>query len=719
MLKDCKFRAVYRTESDNLLEDFYIPALQASVRYDRAVGFFSSAMLSYAGQGIAALANAGGRMRLIFGGELAGDELAAIEDGYAQRRISERIGAEYLQSISDVADALTYRRLETLAWLVARGLLDIRVALKQRGMYHEKIGILHDAVGDRIVFQGSANETVYALVPDFNFESINVFQSWRPEHEEFALPYVEGFERLWNNQSPGTLVLPFPEAAAARLLTIGEQARPPRPELEIEVARRMPRPNRPHGEVSVSGLPSVPAIRNGTPFELRPHQTDALNAWKARQFLGVLSMATGAGKTVTALYGICRLFEAFKKMFVVISVPYQSLADQWIDELRDFGMLGIPCFGSRHDWEAELRRSIPLYEAKAQPIVVCVVVQRTLQSEAFQQLLATVSGERFLFIADECHYFGGAGLRAAAPENAQLRLGLSATPTHYFDQDRNSRVRDYFGETCFDYGLGDALRDGVLTPYRYYVHPVPLSPDEADSYLELSEKISKLAGMQFSSAVEESEDSALNLLLFQRARLLGNAAGKLPLLRRLLDGLAPERCTLFYCGDGSLDDDGGELSRQIDRVSKLLFDLGWRVAQFTADEPRQERRGILDAFRIGALDGLVAMKCLDEGIDVPACRTAYILASSRNPKQFIQRRGRILRRSPGKEYAVIHDFMPILPLAPGNRPDSVERGLLVTELARVAEFASLATNATEATEALRPILELYDALHFVAGVNIV
>jgi superfamily II DNA or RNA helicase len=712
MLRDRQFKAVYRSESDNLLEDFYVPALKESIRYDRAVGFFSSAMLSYAGQGISALAAAGGQMRLIFGGELEPDEMAAIEDGYFQKEVSDRIGAQCLSVIENVADALAHRRLETLAWLVASGLLDIKVALKPRGMYHEKVGILYDTIGDRVVFQGSANETVYALVPDFNFESINVFQSWRPEHEEYAIPYVAGFERLWNNRSPGTLVMPFPEAAAAKLLSIGQQHRTPRVDVEIEVARRMSQASAGTTD-AISGLPSVPSARNGSPFKLFAHQTQALNAWKANVFRGVLAMATGSGKTITALYGISRIYNAFQRLFVVISVPYQSLADQWVEELRDFGVNAVPCYADRTEWEGDLRRSVALYQAGALPFVACVVVQRTLQSDAFQQIIFSVPGDRFLLIGDECHYFGSEALCRALPKQAQLRLGLSATPTHYIDSVRNARVRDYFGDTCFTYSLADALRDKALTPYQYYVHPIQLSADETERYLELSGKISRLAAGQSADAAEESEDGALNILLFQRARLLGNAAGKITELRRLLEGKAPSPYTLFYCGDGEVEAEDEQPTRQIDEVSRLLYELGWRVSHFTAREPRREKQRILSSFRIGALDGLVAMKCLDEGIDVPACRAAYILASARNPKQFIQRRGRILRKSEGKEVAIVHDFLPMLPLEGSSDVDSAERRLIIAELRRISEFASLATNPEDVLQALRPILEGYDVLHFL------
>lgn len=712
MLRDYQFKAVYRSESDSLLDDFYIPALLEATRYDRAVGFFSATMLSYAAQGISALAARGGRMRLIFGGDIEADEAAAIDDGYLQRKLTGRLGEQFVSVIDNVADALARRRLEALSWLVASSLLDIKVALKPRGMYHEKVGILYDDAGDRVVFQGSANETVYALVPDFNFESINVFKSWQPEHEEYAVPYVQGFDRLWNNQSPGTLVIPFPEAATHKLLSIGSQLKPPRPDIELQVAARL----RATRAISppLTGLPTIPTVHNGAPFELRTHQTTALNAWKARDFCGVMSMATGSGKTITALYGLTRVFEAFRMLFVVVSVPYQSLADQWVDEMKEFGINALPCYAGKSQWEHDLRRSVSLYGSGALPFVACVVVNRTLQSATFKALIAHVPGERLLLIGDECHYFGSEALRSALPEHARLRLGLSATPTHYIDEVRNDRLKTYYGDVCFTYSLADALRDNVLTPYRYYVHPIDLTDEEAESYLDLSRRISRLAAGKNANALEESEDSGLNFLLFQRARLLGNAARKIPLLKSLIEGENPSPYTLFYCGDGTVDDDDDpEPSRQIDQVSKMLYALGWRVSHFTARESRSEKQRILDLFRVGALDGLVAMKCLDEGIDVPACRTAYILASSRNPRQFIQRRGRILRRSEGKTAAIVHDFLPLLPSVAGATSDSVERALVVGELKRVAEFASLALNPADAISALRPTLDRYDLHHHV------
>ena len=289
------------------------------------------------------------------------------------------------------------------------------------------------------------------------------------------------------------------------------------------------------------------------------------------------------------------------------------------------------------------------------------------------------------FIGDECHHHAAAGLNAALPSHARLRLGLSATPKHYFDEKRTESLTKYYGDVVFEYGLPEALRDGVLTPYKYYVHFVDLTDSEVEEYLELSARISKLAaGAQTSDLVEPS-DKQLEMLLFRRARLLANAENKIFVLKNLLSSEAVAPFHLFYCGDGSIESDDDELVRQVDLVSRALFDRGWKVSHFTSRESREARRQILDNFKIGVIDGLVAIRCLDEGVDVPDCRVAYILASSRNPKQFIQRRGRILRRAANKDAAVIHDFLVRLPDG-DDSANSPSRRLLIAELGRVAEF---------------------------------
>jgi superfamily II DNA or RNA helicase len=711
MLRDLELKAVYRTDEDNILEDFYLPALSSSVSYQRAVGFFSASMLSYAAQGLSAFVENQGTMQLVIGGELDADEVQAIRQGYDTRDLIERFGLQLNEYIDSIADALTYRRLEALSWLVATGRLKIKVALRPRGMYHEKIGILRDANGDAVVFQGSANESVSALLPDFNFESINVFPCWHQELAAHFTPYLRGFNRLWENETKNTWVVDFPEAAEKRLIKIAMKCQFPAPEQEIALAIR----SRPQDLDCKDELqPTVPKLLNGATFEMHAHQLAALNAWKARDLQGIFAHSTGSGKTISAIYGATRLFDATKRLAMVIAVPYQNLADQWVSVLAQFQISAIRCYANRESWASRLSEHVDLFSTGSLPFLCVVVVNRTLQSDEFQQSLSRLSGKSLLFIGDECHHHASSGLIDSLPESAAMRLGLSATPEHYCDNRATDRLKGYYGEIASEFSLADALAAGVIAPYEYHVSLVTLNDAESEAYLELSERIGALAAMSTNSHGDLSENEQLKALLMRRARLLGSAEGKCLALKNLLEDHGPQPLSLFYVGDGSTEgEDDSENVRDIDRVSELLYKLGWNCSKFTARESRAERERLLSLFECSALHALVAIRCLDEGIDVPACRTAYLLASSRNPKQFIQRRGRILRKAPGKDHAIIYDFLVRLPATVVHQ-NPFERRLVATELERVAEFAQSARNCVDATRVLMPVLKEYDLAHALA-----
>lgn len=703
-------KAVYRTEEHNILQDFYVPALRQSQKYDRAVGFFSAKMLSYAAQGLSAfVSNNKGNIRLIVGGELQPEDYLAIKSGYQMRAsLVTDAQADFTQQLEDIldrtSDNLLFRRLEFLSFLIANGQLEIKIALRRRGMYHEKIGIFTDAKGDQIIFQGSANETTSALLPDFNFESINVFQSWRLEMKDHFEPYLKGFENLWHNKTANTVVIDFPEAAKKRLIAIAKKApRLATPEAEIEIESQW---DDLIDAPSIS-LPQIPQYLDGNPFHLKDHQKRALDEWKAHDLRGVMGLATGAGKTITSIFGAVKVFEATKRLFVTIAVPYQSLADQWVEVLRKFNIFPVQCFENADRWQNDLKQRVSLYKDGYLHFVCVVVVNRTMQSESFIKIIGDVPGEHFLWIGDECHHHSTERMAKSLPKAARFRLGLSATPENFWDAEATQRLFDFYGPVVAEYTLKQALTDGVLTPYKYFPILVDLTPEETVEYDAISKKISKIAAVNQAGSNDPERNGSLQILLFKRSRVLGTAANKLIMLERTLSDEKPRPLVLFYCGDGSVEDEeSGETIRQIEAVSSSLDKMGWRCSRFTAHESRGERQDILNHFRLGMIDAMVAMKCLDEGIDVPACRIAYILASSRNPKQFIQRRGRILRRSPGKQYAEIYDFIVKMPPEVIGE-NEIEKKLLKAELNRVAEFASLAMNSVETMKVLRPVLSGY------------
>ena len=721
MLRDVALKGVYKSDEDNILEDFYMPALSAARTYDRAVGFFSASTLSYAAQAISTFVRHDGRMRLILGAFADAEDIDAVSRGLEARELIERLGSEFLAEIDKVDDTLFQNRFEALAWLVAQGRLDIKVALRQRGMYHDKIGIVSDVNGDSVVFSGSANESLYALLPTHNYESIDVFPSWRPELETYYRPHKESFERLWANRSKDTVVVDVPTAVKERLLAAAKSVDiPPDPDRELAIARRMADQDPFAG---ADNTPRVPTTIGGVPFAIRNHQREALRAWQhTGEFQGILDLATGAGKTITAAYAITQMVKSIPGLTVVIAVPYQNLADQWCDNLALFNIRALRCYVSKATWYEELKRRMMDVELGLSPFTAIVVVNRTLKTPEFQELIARIPGKQFLWIGDECHHHGSETFANALPQQAVYRLGLSATPEHYLDDDRNARLKAYYGEIVFTYSLAQAIQDGVLTPYDYFPHLVELAPPEADEFVALSVEIGRMIARERGGSSEPS--LGLKALMMKRARVIASARNKIPELRAVLRKHEPEAHTLFYCGDGHVDppdeddeavrdDDDPEFSgRQIEVVSQHLDEMGWTLSRFTSREPRRERDQILANFRIGIVDAMVAIKCLDEGIDVPACKTAFILASSRDPRQFIQRRGRILRKAPGKESATVHDFVVVLPEGAGDA-EGYARKLVASELARVAEFAGLSRNRTHAYQTLRPVLVSYGLEHLL------
>lgn len=723
-LRDLDIKPVYKSEYDNILEDFYIPTLKAAKRYDRAVGFFSAATLSYAAQGISCFIRSGGKIRLILGSFTDAEDAEAATKGYKIRELSERIGADFLAGIEDVRDDLFQNRLDTLSWLIAHNYLDIKIAIRAKGMYHEKIGIISDDAGDNLVFMGSANESLYALLPTYNYESINVFPSWKPELEIYSQPHIDSFEKLWNNEEKNTAVIDIPMAAKEKLFNIAQNLKQiPSPEIELDIWNRARAPQaRNQSTLHDSSLPKEPSVINGQPFEIRLHQTEALENWKSKgDFQGILALATGSGKTITSIHSIVKLSEKIPNLVVAIAVPYQNLADQWCDILAQFNIWPIRCYESKANWLDDLREVVHEVKLGMRKFTAIVVVNRTLKSPEFQSCISELRPDKFFWIGDECHHHGSAAFASSLPQNAKYRLGLSATPDHYADGDRNDRLQTYYGDVVYEYSLERAVREEILTPYKYHVSIVELLEDEAQEFLTLSDRIGFLFGKKHGRKLSPEEDSQLQSLLRKRTRIIGAAKNKLPMLEKLLEGGEPQKHTLFYCGDGSvetddLDDTSGESQtysqRQIEVVGQLLHKQGWDISRFTSRESRKEREGIMESFRLGIIDAMVAIRCLDEGIDVPACSTAYILASSRDPRQFIQRRGRILRRSPGKKMAKIHDFVVVLPERFENESDHAKK-LIRAELGRVAEFANLAQNRYETYDILRPLLGRYDLEHLL------
>ena len=694
-LSDLTLRNQYRSDRNNLLRDFYIPCLQQSITYDRAVGFFSSTSLALVAQGLTYFIQSGGRMRLVASPRLSEEDIAAIEQGLKQR---DKVIAENLsRELEPAFEQIVRNRLAGLAWLLSQGFLEIKIAVQRdlrcRGLYHEKLGVLTDSEGNQVVFTGSANESASAYLD--NFECIDVFRSWQSGDDERIAEKLENFQRLWDNQTAYLEVMEFPEAARRKLLTHCPD-QPPTCEPIVSTTDGDYNSSSIQVEQKDRGVPHLPFG-----LKIRPYQQQAIDNWFANKGRGTLKMATGSGKTITALAIATRLYEEIQLQALIVVCPYRHLVQQWARECQKFGLAPILAYESTKLWDSNLSNQLNNLKSGLQPFLTVVTTNATLMSEAFQAKLKFFP-PKTLIIGDEAHNLGAKRLAASLPrKEVGLRLGLSATPERYFDDRGTQTIFEYFGPALQpEFTLKDAIEQGALVHYLYYPILVELTEDEIEQYADFSARI----GRAIAAGGDDEDNEALTTLLAQRARLVGAAANKLEALRELMSQRLKTDHTLFYCGDGSVEDGvTQETMRQLEAVTKLLgSDLKYRVNTYTAETPLDEREDLRQQFETGELQGLVAIRCLDEGVDIPAIQTAVILASSSNPRQFVQRRGRILRRHPNKQRAMLFDMI-VMPPELGREYLDMERNLLRKELQRFAEFAELADNAAEARIKLLPL----------------
>ncbi len=696
-LSELQLKISYRTGRDDLVNDFYVPCLNSSILYQRAVGYFTSSSLAVAASGIANLIQAGGKIQLIASPELTTEDIEAIEKGQSKK--DDVINLVTKRSFVKIKDMLVKERLEALAWMVSTGSLEVKLALRvsksgklMRGIYHEKIGLFSDNYGNQVAFIGSGNETGSALVD--NFESQEVSWSWDDPQGRVSEKIVI-FNDLWSDTTKGLMVIEFTDATSD-ILRPYTPAYPPTPISSSTIAEN------PEEHYSIH-KPDFPKW-----LALRDYQELAIKNWFNNNGRGSLKMATGSGKTITALSIITHLYQKAGLKAAIVLCPYKHLVDQWATEARRFNFNPLIVHTSRTIWSEDLNRKLLTIQEDKNQILLILTTNHSFADEFFQGKLQHFPKNTVL-VADEAHNLGAKDLRTKLPDSIRWRLALSATPERWFDEEGTDAIFNYFGKVLEpEFTLEDALNSGALAPYRYYPLLVELTEDEQDEYLSLSEKIAKM----FSKNGFDKENKVLSLLLLKRARLMASAENKLQQLKELMEDRATSNHWLFYCGDGRVEDPSSqEEMRQIESVSRILGrKLQMKIASFTAETPRDTRQEIIKKLDSGDLQGLVAIRCLDEGVDIPSTDKAVILASSTNPRQFIQRRGRVLRKpsKDSKKIAEIYDMITIPPL------DSVvtesERSMLRKELVRFAEFAKLSLNSGEARMVIFKLQKKYDLM---------
>ena len=703
MLQALNLRVSYNSEEDDIYREFYQPVLRNAHSYKRAVGYFSTASLLNTPTALSEVVENDGLVQLVIGQTVTSEDFDLLKNGESSA-LGHDLAQSFKEIISENHDDLLEYRLRILAWLFANKRLEVKFAIRPQGLFHTKIGVVADRYGSQVAFNGSVNETIAALKPEFNSEYINVYQSWKPGQVEYVENIDRLFDKLWSGEvGDKTIVCTIPEVVAAGLRLVAR--RPDRPTTKGEKKRFKDFfDSKRRGPTE----PKIPKTVNGSEFALRDYQTDALKAWSDANFQGILALATGTGKTFTAIYAAVKVMQNNEGTVTIITVPYRDLGEQWCRELEPFSIQPVKAWSNYPDWRDELNAYFARNQSRQSETFVVVVVNDTLKSPRFQRFLFALEQSKVLLVGDECHRHSSQQFAHVFPETVKRRLGLSATPWDDFDTDKNMRLKRIYGDTVYDFNIDDAIQRKFLTPYEYRAIPVVLTPDETNEYRELTRRIGQKIASKSSFAEAMRDDQNLKTLLMHRARLLSSASGKIPAFKSLLqENQGIEPYSLIYCGDGrTVDEVDDEEKKQRLAVSSMLRDLDIIHSPFTSTESSNQRKRILQKFKDGETRSLVAIKCLDEGIDVPACRSAYFLASSRNSRQFVQRRGRVLRKAEGKDKANLYDFVTVLPL--GTQTEKSDVDLLKNELKRVVDFARSSLNHFGSLCELEPWIEAYD-----------
>ncbi len=716
--RDIDIKKEYRSLLDNVARDFYIPLLSRATLYQRAVGFFSSTALIEISKGITALAQNGGKIQLVASPYLSDEDITAIKNGYQMR--DKIVKAAVLRELKPETSVSGSARLNLLANLIADDILDIKIAFTEDedklGMYHEKMGIITDADHNQVAFAGSMNESATAMT--LNYETIDVYCSWKGE-EERVRAKENAFVSIWGNTEPNISIIDFPELKQ-EIIDRYKRAKPDydldRKELEHET-----------GYVELVGTnENYPKFPDG--FHLHDYQEQAIEEWKHQGFCGIFDMATGTGKTYTGLGALTTLAQSVdNKLAAIIVCPYQHLVEQWVEDIEKFNIHPIIGYSgsSQKDWKKQLEDAIrdQKLRVRNREFFCFVCTNATYASEFVQKQINKIKSA-ILFMVDEAHNFGAPYLSCLMHERYTYRLALSATINRHNDEEGTEKLFNFFGNKCIEYTLERAISEKKLTPYKYYPIIVTLSDEELEAYNQLSYEMGKciIRGKNGKAKLSKQGER----LALKRSRIVAGARGKLNALEEAIEPYRGDSHLLVYCGATKGLEENQENSdvdtedlRQIDEVTNLLGNkMQMEVSQFTSKENIDERAVLKREFSIGeTLKVLIAIKCLDEGVNIPKIKTAFILASTTNPKEYIQRRGRVLRLAEGKEYAEIYDFIT-LPYSPDDVISLTEAQLkrcitlVKNELNRATEFSRLSLNMVEAESILDEVRDAYSLNDF-------
>ena len=679
-------RPLYILPKEPAIEDVLIPSFQSATHVDCMMGFFSSEILVSLAPGLATFINRSDEsLRLIISPLLRNEDREAIENSIAS---AEDIASVSLEDFVVTENAIAQHTLKCLSWLLRHGRVEIRIALMKDALFHPKVWLFREG-GDIIAVHGSSNMT-HAGVQK-NIEQMSISKSWEDSNQFYITERLSNqFKQFWENRDENCITVSIPQAIEKNLLKTYSSDFPPT-ETDFHTLHKQATDSieessttydSGRSERSPFSIPTELRFEDG-PFE---HQGRAVKAWCEADYQGILEMATGSGKTIAAMICAHRLYSVEKPLLIFVAAPYVPLIQQWCDEISAFGIKPVNLTETKgaKGRAAELNKLKRRFRIGSSNVEVVVVSHRTLCKSDFKTEIEKFDCKTLL-VADEVHNLGSEGFITAPSHFFDYRLGLSATPIRQYDEEGTAQLFEFFGPIVFQFTLEEAI-GRCLVEYEYYVHPVELTKDEMDEWYALTEKIGKNAWRQEDT---DADNEYLMKLLRDRRALLETAQNKIAALERILtsENLWKLRYTLIYASD--------KAPQQLKDVNTLLNRHRVLFHQLTCEETedRKETAQIIRSFQEGTLGILAAKRVLDEGVNIPEIEKAFILASTTVERQWIQRRGRLLRTCSrtSKTHSEIHDFIALPPDL--DNIDGPAVALIDSELKRIQAFARLAMNA--------------------------
>lgn len=707
-LQKYKFKPDYNTEDDDIVADFYSPCFSVSTNYDRAVGYFRASIYKELGEELLDFSIRGGKTRIICSPDIPEDDEQAARLGYESRgtRGKDEIEGSLIKSIELMAsNPLERDCLDMLSLLIENGSLELFIALRPTGIYHRKIGLFMDGNNNHIAFSGSANETssaVGTIEGWVNDETFDVYRSWGDDYEKNKVNRLSGyFQQLFSGGTKNTRVRPINEIEK-------ETIKKYRSSNSLQSCRKGAM-ERSRGFESSKNIArsNISLIRGITPYY---YQKQAIDAWKKAGYKGIMAMATGTGKTITSLLAIEELLIAGK--IVLIVVPSTILLEQWRTTIRThYPTVPLLLAGGEHNWKLESTKKMFISKISTPRIILATM--DTASSKDFIEFFKQADNPAI--VVDEAHRLGSPNRRQLMELKFNERLGLSATPERLFDPDGSSALDAFFGKSpVFSLPMGGKVllsKDDnheypvlgqFLSKYNYNFVIAYLTPDEQDKWDKLTQQIRRLYAKSKQTTISSNseENDKIKFLLIKRSNIVKGAQNKIRIASDIVRKNYPSNGKwLIYCQD----------ENQLNQVYNQLkeIDPHRTVLMYHSKMDDDLRKTSLGYFEYNP-GIIVSIKCLDEGVDVPAADGAVILASSTNPREYIQRRGRVLRKSKGKKIAEIFDVL-VLPNSSEdekNFPVSIVKN----ELARAYEFASLSEN--------REVMHKLWKICFEFGVNL-